>query len=72
MWCFREPENGARASRSDRRDAASVPTLAITFEGTLSSWWTRIAIGTLLLIFILLQKLIESTARYRSSKVRGM
>jgi simple sugar transport system permease protein len=35
---------------------------AITFEGTLSSWWTKIAIGTLLLIFILLQKLIEGTA----------
>ncbi len=29
---------------------------ALTFEGTLSSWWTRIAIGGLLLIFILLQK----------------
>jgi simple sugar transport system permease protein len=35
---------------------------AITFEGTLSSWWTKIAIGTLLLVFILLQKLIEGTA----------
>ncbi len=35
---------------------------AITFDGTLSSWWTKIAIGTLLLVFILLQKLIERTA----------
>lgn len=35
---------------------------AITFEGTLSSWWTKIVIGTLLLIFILLQRLIERTA----------
>lgn len=28
----------------------------IMFEGTLSSWWTRIAIGVLLLLFILLQR----------------
>jgi simple sugar transport system permease protein len=32
---------------------------AITFEGTLNSWWTRIVIGVLLLIFILLQKLVQ-------------
>ena len=32
----------------------------IAFEGTLSSWWTRIAIGGLLLVFILLQKLVQS------------
>ena len=31
----------------------------ITFEGTLSSWWTKIAIGALLLFFILLQKLVQ-------------
>jgi simple sugar transport system permease protein len=31
----------------------------ITFDGTLSSWWTRIFIGTLLFIFILLQRLIS-------------
>ena len=28
----------------------------ITFEGTLSSWWTKIAIGILLFIFIALQR----------------
>ena len=33
--------------------------VAIMFQGTLSSWWTRIAIGFLLLGFILLQKLIQ-------------
>jgi ribose/xylose/arabinose/galactoside ABC-type transport system permease subunit len=27
----------------------------IAFQGTLSSWWTRIAIGVLLLLFISLQ-----------------
>ena len=30
----------------------------ITFEGTLSSWWTRIAVGMLLFVFIVLQRLI--------------
>ncbi|MES1228026.1 MAG: galactofuranose ABC transporter, permease protein YjfF [Armatimonadota bacterium] len=31
---------------------------AITFQGTLSSWWTKIVIGFLLLVFILLQKAV--------------
>ena len=31
----------------------------ISFQGTLSSWWTKIAIGVLLLIFILLQRIIQ-------------
>lgn len=35
---------------------------AITFQGTLSSWWTKIAIGVLLLAFILVQKFVESAA----------
>jgi simple sugar transport system permease protein len=32
----------------------------ITFEGTLSSWWTRIAVGALLFVFCLLQRLFEA------------
>jgi len=32
----------------------------ITFEGTLSSWWTKIAVGGLVLGFILLQRFIQS------------
>jgi ribose/xylose/arabinose/galactoside ABC-type transport system permease subunit len=32
---------------------------AITFQGTLSSWWTKIAVGALLLVFILLQQLLQ-------------
>jgi simple sugar transport system permease protein len=32
----------------------------IVFDGTLSSWWTKIAIGLLLFMFILLQKLVFS------------
>jgi ribose/xylose/arabinose/galactoside ABC-type transport system permease subunit len=35
----------------------------ISFEGTLSSWWTRIVIGALLLVFIVLQRVL--TARRR-------
>lgn len=30
----------------------------IMFQGTLSSWWTKIAIGFLLLLFIILQRLV--------------
>jgi simple sugar transport system permease protein len=30
----------------------------IVFDGTLSSWWTRIVIGALLLVFCLLQRLL--------------
>jgi len=30
----------------------------ITFEGTLSSWWTKIVIGALLLIFVVLQRVL--------------
>jgi simple sugar transport system permease protein len=33
---------------------------AIGFQGTLSSWWTKIVIGVLLLAFILLQKIIQA------------
>ena len=39
----------------------------ITFEGTLSSWWTKIFIGGLLLVFIILQR----SADRETSVVRG-
>jgi ribose/xylose/arabinose/galactoside ABC-type transport system permease subunit len=39
---------------------------AITFEGTLNSWWTKIVSGALLLAFILLQKVLAGR-RERSS-----
>ncbi|MEO3813952.1 galactofuranose ABC transporter, permease protein YjfF [Sphaerisporangium sp. B11E5] len=35
----------------------------LSFEGTLSSWWTRIVIGLLLFVFIVLQRLIAWRAR---------
>jgi galactofuranose transport system permease protein len=31
----------------------------ISFDGTLSSWWTRIIVGALLLVFCLLQRLLK-------------
>lgn len=31
----------------------------ITFEGTLSSWWTKVVIGVLLLIFVVLQRVLS-------------
>lgn len=37
----------------------------ITFDGSLSSWWTKILIGLLLFAFILLQKGIISVSRHR-------
>jgi len=35
----------------------------ITFEGSLSSWWTKIVIGLVLLVFCLLQRLFERKAK---------
>ncbi|SDI18111.1 galactofuranose ABC transporter, permease protein YjfF [Paraburkholderia phenazinium] len=43
----------------------------ITFDGTLSSWWTRIVIGALLCAFCLLQRLIERHAARRKSGGTG-
>jgi simple sugar transport system permease protein len=36
----------------------------LSFQGTLSSWWTRIFIGALLLVFIILQKLLTTRRRH--------
>ncbi|AGZ42065.1 galactofuranose ABC transporter, permease protein YjfF [Actinoplanes friuliensis] len=35
----------------------------ITFQGTLSSWWTKIVIGILLFAFIVIQRLVTRRAR---------
>jgi ribose/xylose/arabinose/galactoside ABC-type transport system permease subunit len=35
----------------------------ISFDGTLSAWWTKIAIGILLFTFILLQRFLSQTSR---------
>ena len=32
----------------------------ISFDGTLSSWWTRIVVGALLFVFCLLQRVLTS------------
>jgi len=42
----------------------------ISFEGTLNSWWTKIIIGALLFVFILLQTWISKSARFRRSAAR--
>ncbi|MGH8782202.1 galactofuranose ABC transporter, permease protein YjfF [Paraburkholderia sp.] len=44
----------------------------ITFDGTLSSWWTRIVIGALLCVFCLLQRVIERQATRRRSGGTGL
>lgn len=41
----------------------------IMFQGTLTAWWTRIAIGFLVFVFCLLQRVIQSK---RVSKKRGL
>jgi simple sugar transport system permease protein len=40
----------------------------IMFQGTLSSWWTKIAIAVLLCIFIVLQSLITSRKKGAKNK----
>lgn len=37
----------------------------IVFDGTLNSWWTKIVIGFLLFVFIVLQRLVFRTTRRR-------
>ncbi len=43
----------------------------IMFQGTLSSWWTKIAVGALTLIFIGVQSVIYSSRRKRMASVRS-
>ena len=40
----------------------------ITFQGTLSSWWTKIVIGILLFIFILLQSYLSKAGSRGSGR----
>jgi simple sugar transport system permease protein len=40
----------------------------IVFQGTLNSWWTRIAIGFLVFVFCLLQRLFDSSRGARAKK----
>jgi len=44
-----------------------IPAL-ITFEGTLSSWWAKIAIGILLLIFVGLQQIVVASTGRKKKK----
>jgi galactofuranose transport system permease protein len=44
----------------------------IVFQGTLSSWWTRIIIGILLFAFIVLQRLFTMRSDRKSGSVEKM
>jgi ribose/xylose/arabinose/galactoside ABC-type transport system permease subunit len=44
----------------------------INFDGTLSSWWTKIATGILLFAFIVLQQAMVGFARRRSRRAVGV
>ena len=44
-----------------------IPSL-ISFNGTLSSWWGKIATGALLLLFIVIQRLVVSSSSIRLKK----
>jgi len=39
----------------------------ITFQGTLNTWWTRIAVGLLLLVFLALQNVVVAASRGRQT-----
>jgi simple sugar transport system permease protein len=41
----------------------------IMFQGTLNSWWTRIAIGLLVCLFCLLQRFFESRKKRPAPRV---
>jgi simple sugar transport system permease protein len=43
----------------------------INFNGGLNSWWTKIAIGILLLVFIILQRILSSRTKGFSLLQRG-
>jgi len=40
----------------------------INFQGTLSSWWTRIVVGILIFAFILMQSLLNQPVRMMGKK----
>jgi len=42
--------------------------ILIVFQGTLNSWWTRIAIGFLVFVFCLLQRVFEQKKRTKVAK----
>lgn len=43
----------------------------ITFDGTLSSWWTKIVVGSLLFAFILLHRILIYLSARRASGPKG-
>jgi ribose/xylose/arabinose/galactoside ABC-type transport system permease subunit len=45
--------------------------IALVFDGRLNSWWARIVVGALLLIFIVFQKLLSRAAARRAYTSKG-
>jgi simple sugar transport system permease protein len=45
--------------------------IALVFDGRLNSWWSRIVVGALLLIFIVFQKLLSRAADRRARTPHG-
>jgi simple sugar transport system permease protein len=39
----------------------------ITFQGDLNTWWTKIAVGGLVLVFILLQNFVQAASRRKAA-----
>ena len=52
------PEVSACRRLAAGRAGARSDQTFISFEGTLSSWWTKIVIGFLLLVFVVLQRFL--------------
>ena len=62
------PFSGRKCDCTNRFSSALVLILGliqtlITFQGNLNTWWTRIVVGMLVLVFILLQNVISTASR---------
>jgi simple sugar transport system permease protein len=40
----------------------------ITFDGTLSSWWTKIVVGGLMFAFLLIQRIVELVIQWNLNR----
>jgi simple sugar transport system permease protein len=56
---------GCTPAHPRRRWILGIIQTLVIFNGTLSSWWTRIVVGALLFAFCLSQRLIEGRSEQR-------
>lgn len=47
----------------------TIPVI-IMFQGTLSSWWTKIVVGLITLFFIVMQRVLGATSFLREGRLR--